>query len=253
MEFKDSKTLFKHLERLAPLEPKIILLSGDDIDLGEGLLEKTQLYCEKNFGSYEAFFFVNETGEHLRLQSELKNQPLWPSPRFFLIRQSEEILKPILGNSRFRLAFAQDLKNLGEQNLCFFLYAGKVPSSFLKILKEQKHFLHLANPKLYPNQVEEKLKQAIQVRKLNFSPEAFYFLLDNVEAKLGKIEQALDRIKRYLSFKEKIEAKDIGSILFPHSGWNVFALVDALFSHNLLVASREYRFYKAPEDSYFCF
>ena len=171
--------------------------------------------------------------------------------RFILVRQAEEILKHIFSSASGAKSFASDLKKMPERTLLLFLHAGSPAAQVLKVLKSQDFFLHLISVKLYANQLEGALNRALQQRKWKLNPEAFYFLLENIDAKAGSIEHILDSLEFLGKAQKDISPEDLRSVFFPSQGWDPFALVDALFSGDHRQLLSQYKRFHPGMDNFF--
>ena len=251
MEYKDLTSLLRDFEKSSWEKPRVLLLSGQDMELGDLLVRKLKKNLEKGPGDYDLLVFSHEPQESLRLQSELADVPLFSKYRFILVRQAEEVLKEAFASSPRSKTFANNIEKMPDRTLLVFLYAGNVSKQILNALKKQTIFLHLQTKKLYADQLERALRSALQARKWQLNSEAFYFLLENIDPKAGSLEQLLDSLDSLPKEKKTISVEDLRSVLFPNQGWDPFALVDALFGGNLPQALSQYKRFRPGEDNFF--
>ena len=251
MEHRDIAPFLRGIDSLDWEQPKVILVSGMDIELGDAVIKHAKRQLAKQVGDYELLVFSAQSQEDLQLQSELDNIPLFASYRFLIVRQGEEVLQPLLNSKVKAKNFISTLKKLPPRTLLVILYAGSPPSQLLTPLKKQEQLLHLSTRKLYAHQIEDSLRKAVHKRKLKIDQEAFYLLLENLDAKSGIIEKNLDDLQARTANQKEIRKEDVRSLLFPSQGWNPFDLIDAFFAGNPQDILSEYKRFHSSKDNYF--
>ncbi len=252
MEHKDITAFLQCIDTSFDWEqPKIVLVSGMDMELGDVVIKHIKRQLVKQIGSYESLTFSAQPKEGLHLQTELANTPLFSPYRFLLVRQGEEILQSLFSSTNQNQKFIATLKQLPERSLLLILYAGNPPRQLIDPLKKQDKLLHLNTRKLYAHQIEGNLRNAIHKRKLILSQDGFYLLMENLAAKSGMIEKLLDHLQSRTNPKTEITKEDVRSILFPSQGWNPFDLVDAFFSGRLKAILSEYKRFHGSKDNFF--
>ena len=250
MQHKDSDSFLRDFEKTSWELPRVLLLSGQDMELGELLIREIKKRLELGPGDYDLLVFSNEPQEAERLHTELADVPLFPKYRFIIVRQSEEVLKGIF-SSRHSKLFPRTIEKMPGRTLVLFLYEGSPPNQVLKTLRTQAVFLHLLSTKLYGKQLEGALQRALQRRKWKLNSDAFYFLLENIESKTGSLEEILDSLDFLAKESKDINVEDLRSVLFPKQGWDPFALVDALFHGDQKQTLSQYKRFRPGTDNFF--
>ena len=249
MEIKDLNLFLRYCSQMDWQRPKVLIVSGQDIDLANPVIIQIKNKLEQIAKNYELISFTNEPQEAQRLELELANVPLFSTYRFLLVRQAEDIFKELVLSKMRLQAITNDIKNLPVCTLLLILYTGAPPRRFLNIFSEDS--LHLITNKLYANKIEAVLESTLRQHKIKLSQEAFYFLLENVAAKTGAIEQAIGRLKFFDKSNAELGIDDLRSVFFPSQGWDPFALVDALFIRDLKAIILQFKRYNASTDSFF--
>ena len=257
MDFKEQAHLIKFIESQEVFTPKVILVSGVDLETGENLNKRLQSFYKKKVGHIEVIVFAEEDKEETyKFKTEVEQVPLFGSFRYIIVRHANFLLSSFL-ESKQDLKKNFSLNNLPEQTIIIFLYEGTPTKNVLNYLNSAIYFYHLQTQKLYQNQFEDALQKSLHHHKIKLSEQAFYFLLDNIEAKIGVIDQITEKLN--IHFKDKIANEsgptidDIKTILFPQttSGWDIFSFVDNLFLGNQSQVIREYKRYNTKTDNLF--
>ena len=83
MEYKDLNLFLKDFERSEWEKPRLLLFSGQDMELGELVIRHIKKHLEHRLDSYELLVFSHEPQEAMRLRGELANVPLFnPLPLY---------------------------------------------------------------------------------------------------------------------------------------------------------------------------
>lgn len=251
MQYKELSSFLKDFKEKKGKGPRFLLLSGQDMELGELIIRDIKKHLQNELGSYELLVFSHESQESMRLHSELANAPLFSLYRFILVRKAEEILKEVFSSTARAKAFSETLKKTPARTLILFLYAGAPKVQILKLLESQDFFMHFVSAKIYADQLEGVLKRALQQRKWKLAPEAFHFLLENIDSKTGSIEHVLDALELFAKEREEVSMEEVRSVLFPDRGWDPFILLDALFSGDRKQLLSQYKRFHPGIDNFF--
>ena len=258
-EVKNSADLARALTGLKLHQSSVVIYSGNDAQLGNILKELLQDKIKKTsvIPEYEQIIFANEKDEYTRLQSELENIPLFHSYRLLIVKQAEEVLRPLTQsrNPKFIHKFQDNIKNIAPHSLVLFLYNGQPGRKLLQELKSAPQMLHLYASRLYANQLEGHLKTILNNYKLRLEPETFFFLLERVSHTRGGMEEIARRLgllytkqaqgsaqqsKPTATF-QNISLAQVQSILQSRTAWDPFLLVDSLFAERKQGVLTEYK------------
>ncbi len=256
-QYKDLDAFYRALKSLDLEQAHVMLVSGEDAALGDHISKGLQKHLKTRIGAYEHIVFSNETEEIERLHVEIANRPLFPSYRFLLVCQCEAIFHNFHTHTNKAMNFTRDLALLSARTFVLFLYQGKAPQHFVRMIAPHIHFLA---SKLYPEQKERTLREALRKRSIDLSQEALYYLLENLELGKGSIEQVLDRIEslwkskdgmQQAGTKKTIGLQELRFILSSPTGWEPFLFVDALFASKLKEILRQYKLFVPSTDNFF--
>ena len=253
MQFKELEPFLKYIDKLSFQDPQVLLVSGKDMAVSTSIRKRLQKRLEEQVGTYEWIAFSNELEEGLRLQSELENIPLFgPFYRVLLVHHAQEVLRGLNTGKTKNTAtpFGHALENLPPNLILLLFYEGVAPQYLLKVFTKSS-FAHLSTREIYADKLERTLRSSISNHGIKLSEEAFYFLLENVEAKQGSMEGILAQLASSTPRNKEIPLAEVQSILKPISGWDIFALIDALFAGHLQKSILEYKQFNPNNDNIF--
>ncbi len=256
MDFKEFSSFLKFFESQDPLAPKVLLVSGSDLQLGELVIKKVQKVLHNQFSKIEMLIFTEEDKEESnKLKMEIQQASLFMSSRFILVRRAEKILGNIL-ESKIKTNKNENsqlsLNSLAPQTIMLFLYEGTPTKTVLNFLDSSLTFLHFITQKLYPNQIEEALRRALHQRGIKLNDTVFFYLIEHLEPRVGMIEHIAEKLHDfYRDKKDSITIDEVKMILFPFQGWDLFSFIDALFSNNFSLTLREIKRYNPKSDNLF--
>ncbi len=241
--FHDLSTALAHM----PLEePPVILLSGEDGDLFDMALEKVRHRLAREAGSVELTVLSGEQGDEQKLLLDLYNIPLFAPYRIFVVRQAHDVLKSLSGARQ-----KAGLGSLPPRTLLLLDWRGRPPAWAERLFGDR--CLHLSSREVYDNRMLETVLGAEKRVGVRLTDEARDLFVEAVERKEGAIERALVRLRERLP-KDKlssVSAELLREILLPDVGFDVFALVDALFARDFAIVERELARFHPNIDNYF--
>ena len=249
MDKKGLKSLYGHVDGMDLEKPDIILLSGNDPDIMEGVLEKIKKRLDKERGNFELFSFSGVPGDEMLFYEEIFNAPLFSPYRLIILRQARELFKNISKEQSARLQ--TEMEKLPDNTLIVIYYSGEPPASFVKIFN--KRIFHHTSKEIYSNQLPVFILETAHRLNISLTEEALHELRERVEPREGAISLALHRLKDILP-KEKhhnIGISEVREIVFLNTGMNSFNLVDSLFSGDRMDSERELSHYNEHSDNIF--
>jgi len=248
---KGLKDLYSHIERMDLNQPDILLLSGPDPDVLEGVLEKIRKRLNKDIGEYETTSFSGEPGDDALFLNEIFNIPLFAVYRLIIVRQAQDTFK-ISGTGSGGLKHLEaEFKKLPDRTFIVMLYAGSPPAGFLKIFSNRLY--HHAAREIYPNQLPLVIMETAHKLGISLLEDAVNEIRERVEPREGAISLALHRLKDALPPERhhKITLEEVREIIFPNLGMNAFALIDSLFAEDRMDCERELTNYNESSDNIF--
>ena len=248
METRDRKVFQQHFETMDLDTPEVILISGLDPAILDLILESIQKRLTAKIGRYEFTLLTGEPGDEDRFLEETFNVPLFASYRLVVVRQAEEVFRPILASSSRAAACRENFRHLPERTLVVLQYEGAPPGKFLKLFENLCHF---SSRELYSNQIMETIRAGAKKLGLRMTEDVLHEIGERVEPKNGAIELALLRIRDMLPVEKQghAEPDDIREILYPTVGCNPFQLIDALFRQDHEVVRRELARFRKSSDN----
>ena len=245
----DIKTFHDLIAALANMEleqPPVVIISGDDPDLVDLALEKLRHRLARSGEHLETTVFSGEQGDDRKLLEQLYNMPLFAAYRLFLVRQAQEVLKPLLPG-RQKSGYGA----LPPRTLLVLDYRGRAPAAAERLFGS--HTVHLAARDVYDNRMLETVVSAEKRFGLRLLEDARQLLLESVEKREGAVERAVMRLRERLPSErhQKVGVDDVREILLPDVGFHVFELVDALYARDFAVVERELTRFDPHSDSFF--
>ena len=155
MSTKDSKSFYATLDQVNLEVPPIVVVSGSDGAAFDTILKRIKGMLEKSVGPYEMTLFSGEPGDDKRLLEEAFNVPLFAPYRLMVVRQGQEVFKPILSSKARLSSCVESFTRLPDRTWVLFHYEGAPPAKFMKIFG--KRVLHHSTRDLFPNQVAEEI------------------------------------------------------------------------------------------------
>ena len=250
MDFKDLQSYSKALDKLNRDAPEVLLVSGTDPSIFDVVLEQVKKRLGKTVGDFETSVLSGESGDHLRMQEEIFNIPLFAPYRLIVIRQGSEVFKPILADKQAAAGFQDDFGRLPERTLLLIQFEGAAPKGLLNLFG--KRLLHLITRDIFANQVMDVIRGAGKKHGVKLAEDAIYEIRERVEPRAGAIEMAVQRLKDILPADHgEVSGHDVREVLFPNPGFNPFELVDAIFGGDFRGFQRELLHYNSGADNLF--
>ncbi|HBS05190.1 MAG TPA: hypothetical protein DEA96_09510 [Leptospiraceae bacterium] len=248
MEIKDLKQFYQQLSKLDPQSPPIVLVSGSDESIFDTVLEK----LETKMAPLEAVVtsFSGEPGDGERFLEEVFNIPLFSPYRMIVFRHADQVLPALLSKESKRDAYQTDLSARPDATLVVLQYEGSPNKGFLKSLGS--NVVHYVSRDIFAEKLEQTIEQMAHSVGLILSDEALHEIKERTPPRTGALQSALQRLKDLLPAEKRksVSLDDVRDVLFPRVGWNLFRLVDSLFSGDVSAYRAELQSYNASTDSF---
>lgn len=248
MEVKDLKQFYQKLSQLDPQNPPVVLVSGTDESIFDEILKK----LESKMQSLEPVIttFSGEPGDGERFLEEVFNIPLFSPYRMIVFRHAEGVLPALFSRDSSRDSYQTDLSSRPEGTLLVIQHEGAVGKALQKSLGSKT--LHYVSRDIFAEKLEQTIEQLAHSAGLILSQEALYEIKERTPPRTGALQSALQRLKDLLpADKHKsVSLEDVREVLFPRVGWNLFRLVDSLFSGDVIAYRAEIQSYNVSTDSF---
>jgi DNA polymerase III delta subunit len=248
MEVKELKQMLVQVGKLDLSDPPVLLVSGNDENVFDTILE----HVERRLTAHEAVVhsFSGEPGDAERFLEEIFNIPLFSPYRLLVFRHSEDSLPSILAREAKRKGPQGDLSRRPDNTAILLQYAGVPPKGFLKSLGS--NLVHYVSRDIYAEKLESTIEQLAHGAGLVLTEEALHEIKERTPPRTGALQSAMERLKDLLPAEKRksVGLEDVREVLFPRVGWNLFRLVDSLFSGDFQAYQSEMRSYNAKTDSF---
>lgn len=228
-ELKERTDLFERIERTPIESPELFLISGEDAETFDRALDRIKARILQHNPDCQAAIFGNEPDDDVRFLTEIENVPLFAPYRLVILRDSGAVLQKILKQSLTRANLKHFLQSRPDRTWIVMQFQGKPGAEFLDTVAH--HAVHFAARDLYPEQVLDFIRSTARTAHLQLSEDAVVEIRDRILSRPGALERAVRRVKDSLPDGQKsADLAFVQEVLFPYPGWNITALVDALFS-----------------------
>ncbi|MBU44042.1 MAG: hypothetical protein CMN76_12540 [Spirochaetaceae bacterium] len=248
MEIKDLKQFYQQLSKMDVQAPPVVLVSGNDETIFDSVLEK----LESKMTPLEAVIttFSGEPGDGERFLEELFNIPLFSPYRMIVFRHAEQVLPQLLAKESRKDTYQTDLSSRPDATLLVLQHEGSPNKGFLKSLGS--NVLHYVSRDIFAEKLEQTIEQMAHSSGLILSEEALHEIKERTPPRTGALQSALQRLKDLVPPEKhkSVSLEDVREVLFPRVGWNLFRLVDSLFSGDVSAYRAELQSYNASTDSF---